>query len=99
MAISFLGESFYAMAMVGSIFRALGPSLAQAGVNGLLPDPGLSVYNQSGSLVVHNDNWRTTQGAYTAVVTGAARTERCQSVILVIFWMMRGGFRVLISRG
>lgn len=54
MSISFLGESFYATAVVGSIFRALGPSLAQAGVNGVLPDPGLSVYDQSGSLVVQN---------------------------------------------
>ena len=32
MSISFLGESFYAMAVIGSIFRALAPPLAQAGV-------------------------------------------------------------------
>lgn len=43
------------------IMRALGPSLAALGINGALADPSLSLYDQSGSLLAANDEWRATQ--------------------------------------
>lgn len=43
------------------VVRALGPSLASANINGPLDDPTLSIYDQSGTVVVANDNWKQTQ--------------------------------------
>ena len=45
------------------IVRALGPSLAAAGISGFLADPTLELRNPNGSLVQTNDNWRDTQQA------------------------------------
>jgi hypothetical protein len=41
------------------VFRALGPSLANLGVPGVLADPTLEVYDSDGVLVQQNDNWTT----------------------------------------
>ncbi|MBA3650974.1 MAG: alpha/beta hydrolase, partial [Chthoniobacterales bacterium] len=38
------------------VLRALGPSLAQSGVNGILADPVLTLYNANGVLMESNDN-------------------------------------------
>jgi hypothetical protein len=43
------------------IVRALGPSLAGAGVQGSLSDPTLELRDSSGNLVRANDNWKETQ--------------------------------------
>lgn len=43
------------------VIRAVGPSLAAAGVNEALQDPVLELYNGSGTLIYTNDNWRSTQ--------------------------------------
>jgi hypothetical protein len=43
------------------VVRALGPSLAGAGVQGSLPDPTLELRDASGNLVRANDNWKETQ--------------------------------------
>jgi hypothetical protein len=41
--------------------RGLGPSLANAGVQGALSDPLLELYNSAGNLVASNNGWRETQ--------------------------------------
>lgn len=43
------------------VVRAIGPSLSSASVTGPLSDPALSIYDQSGTLVAANDDWRQTQ--------------------------------------
>ncbi|MDQ3198486.1 MAG: DVUA0089 family protein [Verrucomicrobiota bacterium] len=43
------------------VIRAIGPSLAAAGVTGALADPLLQLYDGSGSLIFQNDNWRSGQ--------------------------------------
>ncbi len=43
------------------IVRALGPSLALAGVSGVLPDPILELHDGEGSLIFTNNNWRSDQ--------------------------------------
>ena len=55
------------------IIRAIGPSLANAGVQGAMTDPTLEVRDSAGNLVATNDNWRDSQqalfiegGAYAA---------------------------------
>ena len=40
------------------IVRALGPSLASAGVSGVLSDPTLTIYDTNGSAIASNDNWQ-----------------------------------------
>jgi hypothetical protein len=39
------------------IVRALGPSLANYGVSGVLSDPKLTIYDSTGAVIASNDNW------------------------------------------
>jgi hypothetical protein len=43
------------------VLRGMGPSLAQSGVEGVLADPTLDLYDSNGNLIASNDNWRETQ--------------------------------------
>jgi hypothetical protein len=43
------------------IVRALGPTLAQFGVQNVLADPTLELHDANGALVASNDNWQDTQ--------------------------------------
>ena len=43
------------------VLRGIGPSLAQAGVNGALQDPELLLFDGNGAVIQTNDNWRQTQ--------------------------------------
>ena len=45
------------------VIRALGPSLAGKGLNGILADPTLELHDAEGSTVASNDNWADTQQA------------------------------------
>jgi hypothetical protein len=39
------------------VLRGLGPSLAEAGLTGLLADPSLELFDSAGTLLQENDNW------------------------------------------
>jgi len=39
------------------VLRAIGPSLADVGVTGVLADPSLELYDSTGALMEQNDNW------------------------------------------
>lgn len=65
------------------VLRALGPSLAQAGVDGALADPILEIRNSSGGLVGTNDNWRSSQQANFIQSIGLAPTNDLESAIYV----------------
>ncbi len=43
------------------IVRAVGPSLADAGVADALLDPALDLYDSEGNIIASNDNWRSNQ--------------------------------------
>jgi autotransporter-associated beta strand protein len=43
------------------VVRAIGPSLASAGVSGPLQDPVLELHDSKGALMASNDNWQDTQ--------------------------------------
>jgi arylsulfate sulfotransferase len=45
------------------VLRALGPSLGDADVSGALPNPKLSVFNSTGTLIAANDNWESDPAA------------------------------------
>jgi hypothetical protein len=44
------------------VVRAIGPSLAGAGVVGSLPDPILTLFDDQGQVIATNDEWATTAG-------------------------------------
>jgi hypothetical protein len=48
------------------LVRSLGPSLADFGVSGALPDPKLRLVNENGAQIASNDDWRTNQAAIQA---------------------------------
>lgn len=43
------------------LLRAIGPSLAPFGLQGLLLDPALDLHNADGAIIASNDNWRDSQ--------------------------------------
>ena len=76
------------------LLRALGPSLAGFGVSGALPDPGLSLYNSSGSLIATNDNWQTDRGSAYMAQNGFAPTNPAESATLQT--LMPGAYTAVV---
>jgi uncharacterized repeat protein (TIGR03803 family) len=50
------GGTFGGFARV--ILRAIGPSLAASGIQGVLQDPSLELHDASGAIIASNDNWK-----------------------------------------
>jgi hypothetical protein len=63
------------------LLRAIGPSLAQAGVMHPLPDPTLSLFDSNGSLMSTNDDWESNQEVAIRA-TGLAPTNSLEAAIL-----------------
>lgn len=63
------------------VIRALGPSLASSGVSGPLTDPTLTLYDQSGSVVAENDDWKQTQWTQLAAL-GFGSTHDSDSALI-----------------
>lgn len=63
------------------ILRGIGPSLAAAGVNGVLQDPTLELRDSSGSLLFSNNDWRETQESAIAA-TGLQPNDDREAAIL-----------------
>lgn len=61
------------------LIRGMGPSLAQFGVAGTLPDPFLELHKPDGS-VVSNDNWQ--QGDTSQIPNGFAPNDSRESVLV-----------------
>jgi hypothetical protein len=66
------------------LMRALGPTLTQFGVQGVLMDPMLELHDGTGALVTSNDNWKDTQQAAISA-TGLAPPNDLESAILHTF--------------
>jgi hypothetical protein len=63
------------------LVRALGPSLASAGVTTPLANPTLSLRDANGNVIASNDNWKDSQQAAIAA-TGKAPPNDNESAIL-----------------
>ncbi len=63
------------------LVRALGPSLANAGVANPLLDPTLDLYDANGSVIRSDDNWRDSQEALITS-TGLAPNENTEAAII-----------------
>ena len=60
--------------MLRVLVRALGPSLASAGVTTPLANPTLSLRDANGNVIASNDNWKDSQQAAIAATGKAPRT-------------------------
>ena len=63
------------------LIRAIGPSLANSGVNNPLADPTLELHNSNGTLLQSNDNWKDNQRA-AIQATGAAPANDKESALI-----------------
>lgn len=63
------------------LFRAIGPSLVEAGIDSPLADPQLDLFDAQGTRIALNNNWRDSQQA-DIQATGAAPTDDAESAIL-----------------
>ena len=64
------------------LVRAIGPTLADAGVNGALADPVLELHDKDGALITTNDDWKDTQQSEIEAL-GLAPANDSESAILV----------------
>jgi hypothetical protein len=65
------------------IVRALGPSLAAAGIDAPLPDPTLELHDANGLLAASDDNWKATQQSEIAA-SGLAPANDAEAAISII---------------
>ena len=65
------------------LVRALGPSLASAGIATPLANPTLSLRDANGNIIANNDNWKDSQQADIAA-TGKAPSNDRESAILAL---------------
>ncbi len=63
------------------VVRAIGPSLADAGVANPLADPTLDLYDANGAIILSDDNWRDSQESLIQS-TGLAPTNDLESAII-----------------
>lgn len=63
------------------IIRAIGPSLAQFGIDSALADPTLELHDQTGAVVAANDNWNESQQAEIEA-TGIPPVNELESAIV-----------------
>lgn len=77
------------------VLRAIGPSLAGAGVSNVLNDPVLELHDSGGGVIASNDDWR--DGAQQSQIQqiGLAPTDSLESAILVT--VNPGSYTVVLS--
>ena len=76
--------------------RALGPSLASAGLSGLLDDPVLELHAANSSILATNDNWQTDPGASMLTLNRIAPTNDREAATVQ---MLAPGSYTAIVRG
>lgn len=65
------------------VLRAIGPSLGQVGLAGVLADPVLTLYDASGAIIATNDNWQSDSNASQITAAGLAPTDPAEAALLV----------------
>jgi arylsulfate sulfotransferase len=78
------------------VVRALGPSLGNFGLSGVLADPVLTVYNSSGEIIESNDNWQTNAGATFIAQNGLAPSDPSEAAAVVAN-LAPGAYTVVVT--
>jgi len=77
------------------VLRAIGPSLAAAGVTNVLADPVLEVHDSAGNVVAINDDWRNGAQASQIQQSGIAPSDPLESALLVT--LAPGSYTAIVS--
>lgn len=77
------------------VIRALGPTLTQFGVSGVLADPYLELRDSNGNLVEANDNWQQGPDAGTVQADGKAPSNPSEAAIAPT--LSPGSYTALVS--
>jgi hypothetical protein len=77
------------------VIRAVGPSLAAAGVSDPLSDPTFSVFDNNGVLVGENDNWQDDPYANEITQNGFALTDDAEAA--TILNLSAGAYTAVVS--
>jgi hypothetical protein len=75
------------------LFRALGPSLASAGVSNALSNPQLELFNADGAQLASNDDWQSARDAVSA--TGLPPTSDSEAALVAD--LPPGGYTAVVS--
>jgi len=76
------------------VVRAIGPSLARAGIQAPLADPVLELHDRYGALIARNDNWRDTD-ANEVQLSRLAPTDARESAI--VMRLAPGNYTAIVS--
>ncbi len=77
------------------VVRAIGPSLAAAGVTGVLADPALEVHDAAGGIIASNDDWHDGAQASQIQQSGLGPTDPLEAAILVT--LSPGNYTAVVS--
>ena len=66
------------------LIRAIGPSLTSFGVNGILTNPTLTVFNNTGAAIASNDNWDASLSTAMSAAGAFALTPSSLDAAIVI---------------
>jgi Matrixin len=77
------------------VIRALGPTLTQFGVNGVLADPSLQLRDSNGNLLEANDDWQQSPEATTIIADGKAPGNAKESAMAPT--LNPGNYTALVS--
>lgn len=75
--------------------RALGPSLASAGVSGILDNPTLTVYDGSGTAITSNDDWQNSQQIDDITKAGLAPQNSQEATVIAM--LAPGNYTAIVS--
>jgi hypothetical protein len=76
------------------LVRAIGPSLANAGVSNPLSDPTLTLYNSQGTQIDFNDNWQDNPDAADIEATTIPPSDPKESAVLQT--LTPGGYTAIV---
>jgi len=76
------------------VIRAIGPSLASAGVSGALQDPKLTVRDSNGAVLAFDNDWKQHQAA-DIQATGLAPSNDHESAVLLT--LAAGNYTAAVS--
>ncbi len=76
------------------LVRAIGPSLANAGISNPLSDPTLTLYNSQGTQIDFNDNWQDNPDAAEIEATTIPPSDPKESAVLQT--LTPGGYTAIV---
>jgi hypothetical protein len=77
------------------VLRALGPSLASAGLGNPVLDPTLSVFDANGTVITTNDNWQDDLNMLDLEQIGLAPTDDAEAATIV--FLPPGAYTTVVS--